>query len=684
MNSAGRGTRLVALVALAGGAAPAPVQAQNFDLGPHVPGVRVGVLRDAYDVTGSTAEQILRQLVRDGPPSWTRYPVWFTWSYDAERIPLASGIPSTSCRFTDFELVLDFTAVHPRWDPPPEAGPELREAWSVFEQEIEHQWVRQRDEYVVRATEAVRRSRRHEARCPFLVQGFHNVIEDLLDWSRHLDGHETPEPLSLSWPPGGYEHLLTVDPELRASDSPPAPELEEGAGDPDPFPDPPTVAVRPGRPRPITTPAPNLDFAIQTDLKGTVPTGFVAGLYHQETLQYLDAFGTHPETGEAVTLDTPVPIPAFTQVLVSTLAVALGEAGIVDLDAPISTYVDVSPGLGRATTRQLLEHRAGLDNAPPRDSTMAWDRVLDRLNDRALFTEPGALPSYSSYSFGLATRVIERATRATLEDVLQRTLLDPLGMRSTSLGERDEEGVVDGLPITRTSAADMLRFWMAWLGGSIAGAGVDLLPAPSERTLAPDGREFRGGVWVDRPGAVPRLSLMCGTDLARVTVEVFPVTHTVLMVIGFDGSPLHTATFMLDALGRSLRIDNAIFGPVPLVGVAGFGRRARPCRRMSTSRAHRPVDFGPRAEAADWVGRYVNGDWFFALEQEGGLLVSPRPEGAPWNVHHFEGDTYFASVPREEGSGVGFPFRLFRGPEGRRYLMLDDRAYVHEEDLPAR
>lgn len=119
--------------------------------------------------------------------------------------------------------------------------------------------------------------------------------------------------------------------------------------------------------------------------------------------------------------------------------------------------------------------------------------------------------------------------------------------------------------------------------------------------------------------------------------------------------------------------------------MGGFVRRARRCDRIGTSQAHRPVDFGPRAEAGDWAGRYVNGDWFVALEDRDGLPVSPDAgAGEPCAVHRFSEDVYFASAGGEEGRPVGFPFRLVVGDDGRRYLMRGDRAYLHEADRPDR
>lgn len=663
---------------MAGALGPTVLAAQSFDRGPYVPGVRLSIGLDRHDIVGSTGPQISRQLQTSVGPAGLRTTTFFTWSYDAERIPRANGTLSDQCRFTDFELIVEFTLEYPQWAAPDDVDPAVVDAWEAFTSQMERQWVLTRDDVLDRGAEAVRRSRGYEDHCPLLAQRYHDVVIDLMDRERPLPGSDVVEQTAYRWPPTGHEDVMDATPGATDTPEPTAAPARDVR---------PTFrtagSVRPGRPRPLTPPAADLDFAVQTDLRGTLPTGFVAGLHHQGELQYLNVFGTHSETGEVLTIETPLAIPSFTEVLLSTLADAMARAGILSLDAPVETYMDdLSPRLGTVTVRQLLAHESGLDNASPRDSTMAWDAVMDALDDRALFTDPGVLPSYSRYSLALATRVIERVAGTSLEDALQRTLLDPLGMVHTSFGPRDAEEVTNGLPIASTSAADLLRFWYAWLDGNISGAGMETLPSSAELTLSPEGRAYRGGLWIDRPGAEPRLSLVCGTAVADAIVQVYPLTGTIFMAIGLDGWPRHTGTFLLDAVGRMLRIDNEVFGPVRIDGVAGFGRRPRPCSGLRTTRTYRPVDFGPRAETGDWAGRYVNGEWFFALEDDAGVLTSPRPPeaGLPWRIHHFEGETHFASLDPTEREGVGFPFRLFVGPDGKRYLMLEDRAYVHEDD----
>jgi hypothetical protein len=43
---------------------------------------------------------------------------------------------------------------------------------------------------------------------------------------------------------------------------------------------------------------------------------------------------------------------------------------------------------------------------------------------------------------------------------------------------------------------------------------------------------------------------------------------------------------------------------------------------------------------------------------------------------------YFTDMDIPGGPSIGFPIRLLRDEAGRRYAMLGNRAYLHEEDRP--
>lgn len=651
-------------------------------------GVQVNVIHDEYTVVGASAQEILDQLQANG---WTRYRVVYRYRYTFERVRLTNGMASTRCRPFDFEYLFDFTARYPQWDRPPDASAELVAAWDAFALEVESQWEQYRDDIVGRAREAVRRLRRFEDECAFLNDRIRERVYETFEERDPITAHE-PQ-IRIQWPPEEHEGVLRQErAENRAGVvSEPAPAS----------PDVPVTRELPAL-EPLVYPAVSIDVAVSMDLADGA-TGLVVDLHHLGTPQFTEAFGTtEPDGTEPLTPEMPFDFPGLTDLLVATAVKSLAATDRVDLDARLSTFLpDVSPGLGRTTLRQLLDHRAGLDNAMVPD-TAEWNSVMERLDDRALFTEPDAIFSYSRYSYPLVMRALDAAMGRPFETVVGEELFGPLGMVDSGFGSRDALNTRDGLPLARTTVADMERFWAAWLDGAIPGSGSESLLDVQEDPDAPDGRTFTGGLWYDRIGGVRRLSLMCGAPAVghAAGTQLFPDTRTIVTFWGrYDLAdpegqhpppsatrwPKESFRFVLSRIAGSLGLTNEVYRPTMLTGGGQPGRAARMCAEPSVSES-RVEDFGPRVPAGDWAGRYVNGEWFFQLvENDDGTLGSPvDPSRAPYSVRHYGGSVYFTNMDLPNGPDVGFPLRLVRDYADRRYVVLGDRAYLHEDDRPAR
>lgn len=129
-------------------------------------------------------------------------------------------------------------------------------------------------------------------------------------------------------------------------------------------------------------------------------------------------------TGKAVGPDTVFGAASLTKPLVSYAVLQLVDAGVMHLDARVSSYVhSVVPGDVRAdliTVRHLLTHTCGLQNLSDKDSL------------RMHFT-PGAWFSYSSLGFQYLQLAIEARTGEPLEATVRRLVFEPMGMESSSL-----------------------------------------------------------------------------------------------------------------------------------------------------------------------------------------------------------------------------------------------------------
>lgn len=137
-------------------------------------------------------------------------------------------------------------------------------------------------------------------------------------------------------------------------------------------------------------------------------------------------------------------VASVTKSYVAAAALALAEAGVLDLDEPIDRWIDW-PGGDRITLRQLLQHTAGVDafGAAGTDSDLfvqlvldqghsyTIDEVLDATRDLAPLDEPGASTTYSNLGYVLAGAVLEAATGQTLGDVLEQRVFGPAGLDAT-------------------------------------------------------------------------------------------------------------------------------------------------------------------------------------------------------------------------------------------------------------
>jgi CubicO group peptidase (beta-lactamase class C family) len=110
--------------------------------------------------------------------------------------------------------------------------------------------------------------------------------------------------------------------------------------------------------------------------------------------------------------------------LLAVIALALVEAGKLDLDAPIARwYTDAElgkdPFYRRVTLRQLLSHTAGLTNMHANQA-------------QTIHFPPGDHFSYSGVGFLLAQRLIEKVTGESFDAVAARLVFGPAGMTNSS------------------------------------------------------------------------------------------------------------------------------------------------------------------------------------------------------------------------------------------------------------
>jgi CubicO group peptidase (beta-lactamase class C family) len=139
--------------------------------------------------------------------------------------------------------------------------------------------------------------------------------------------------------------------------------------------------------------------------------GMSVALVHDGNVVWATGLGlANAERGVPATGSTPFHLASLTKPFAATVLMQLVEAGVVDLDAPVSEYgVDLaSPGVIRV--RHLLTHTS--------------EGV------------PGSHYQYSGERFGYLTQVMESATGQSFGKLLVERILQPLGLSNTAPNPR--------------------------------------------------------------------------------------------------------------------------------------------------------------------------------------------------------------------------------------------------------
>jgi CubicO group peptidase (beta-lactamase class C family) len=138
---------------------------------------------------------------------------------------------------------------------------------------------------------------------------------------------------------------------------------------------------------------------------------------------------------------TPTRIASVTKPFTSIAVMQLFEQELVDLDAPIQTYIPDYPVYqeGAVTIRHLLTHTSGIDdyrNDKERENRIEYASLSDAISifrDRPLKFEPGSEFYYTTYGYVLLGYIIERVSGMSYSAYLEEHIWNKAGMTQTGI-----------------------------------------------------------------------------------------------------------------------------------------------------------------------------------------------------------------------------------------------------------
>ncbi len=269
--------------------------------------------------------------------------------------------------------------------------------------------------------------------------------------------------------------------------------------------------------------------AVVADYRARIPElmaaeqipGLAVAVVDGDRVVWQEGFGATDDDGATpVTVDTMFSVQSMSKTFTATAVMRAAQAGLVDLDAPITTYL---PGFTvhsafephpeqRITLRMLLSHTAGFTHEAPVGNNYEpepgdFEAHVRSISDTWLRFPVGTGYAYSNLGIDLAGHVLEQVWHQPFATVMHDSVLAPLGMEHSTFDRATVHATADraighsgpvsppvdspmtaagGLWSSAGDLADFLRFQLG--GGTIDGRAV-LDPALVEemRTVpAPD------------------------------------------------------------------------------------------------------------------------------------------------------------------------------------------------------
>lgn len=263
---------------------------------------------------------------------------------------------------------------------------------------------------------------------------------------------------------------------------------------------------------------PQPDFAavdeyLRSEMSELKIPGLEAVVVQGDQVVYMQGFGIADASGRAVTPQTPMLLGSVSKGFTAMAVMQLVEAGKIDLDAPIGTYLPwfrMSGALSGAdldawkkiTIRQLLHHTSGIPGYTGENTWNSRYSGEDALEQQVrsfanipLNRLPGEDFEYSNANYQILGLIVQTVSGQFFEEYLRAHIFQSLGMRNSYALAAQAQNLAAGyrywfglplpapdLPIPRahapsamliSTAEDMGNYLIAQMnGGKYAGAQV--------------------------------------------------------------------------------------------------------------------------------------------------------------------------------------------------------------------
>lgn len=309
-----------------------------------------------------------------------------------------------------------------------------------------------------------------------------------------------------------------------------------------------------------TTPQEEMSLSDMAKSKASVLTS----MYKVDSIQYAlidnDSIVLSGEAGYADKASKRMPyqstiygVGSISKVFTTVAVMQLVEQGKVNLDYPVTTYIDdfkmADARYRDITVGMLLNHSSGLLGSTLINSQFygdndhsTYDNFLELLSTQRLKADPGAFSVYCNDGFTLAELLVERVSGKTFTEYLEEYISKPMSLHDTktpmdNINDSQMAGIynpgsLSALPYETlmmigaggiySTAADLCRFSRAFFTDNNT-----LLTNSSKKAMGE--KEYLKGRWMDDKDSYS------GYGLGWDTVNTYPFSENNMKVLAKGG-----------------------------------------------------------------------------------------------------------------------------------------------------
>lgn len=327
--------------------------------------------------------------------------------------------------------------------------------------------------------------------------------------------------------------------------------------------------------------------------------GLALGIVQDGQIAHLQGFGLADSAGRPVTPQTPFYVGSVTKSFTALAVMQLVEAGQIDLDAPVQTYLPWfeladKEASATITVRHLLNLTSGISE---KDGNRSWNSKQDLeetvhgLSNMPLTQPVGTTWQYGNINPSIAGLIVEKVSGQPYSDYVTEHIFEPLDMHHSyaSHAAALEDGLAQGhtfmfgrafinekaMPLAylpaggvMASVEDMSHYMIAHMSGGRYGNSSVLSPQGMTELHAPSipvaggARHYALGLYVNTVDGIPVLYHPGDTGNFRAVAILMPDSNSGIVLLANASGFEQLISETVDRIG--IGVFNMLNGNPPI------------------------------------------------------------------------------------------------------------------------